>query len=637
MTIAIDRKLIIEHRVAEQQARATIKNNPVLALVELVTNSDDSYRRLEKAGVAVDGRIIVELVRKYEGSVIRVIDYAEGFDEKTMDERVGGYGGDTSGFTTEDAGRGYWGRGLKEAMIAMGFGSVESIKDGFYHKCGLQDLTYKRNLPIKVTKTLRGEIGVKENGTVVTLKTINSGIRIPQFETLKHSLEFYYSLRDIMSSPKRKVILFEKDSRGREKKEEKLSYIFPKGDLFFQGIVDVPGYEKAKVNLVINRATEPLSGNEDEGSLRENGLLVCSKGAILDITLSRKFEGNGYAARVFGHATCDYIDHLLRVEKEPIIHSNRTGLDWSHPFCKALDAAISREVSKFVQEEEKRAKEVEKKLENQKTQKRYEASLPELNKIAKDEIGTTTGFGEGEDEGKTPKLPPNGFDFMPEYVQVVVDKESTLTLKALSKIVPFGSTIRVTSDVNEIVVIDQKIVMNKDDADPENGLVVLHIKVIGKQVGVEGIITAEAKGVKAEILVKVISRRIVHPPLPPEKRGLFKNFKFSSTADPHQRVKFDRDAGQIIIATQAPSVSTYFGLEGEGQDEAHCQVMLAELVVEAVCREIARRKIETGKEPFLGEASEAMNVVHNRLINKYAAKIHSLLVDKKFQRKVHVS
>ena len=237
MPIAIDRKLIIEHRVAEQQARATIKNNPVLALVELVTNSDDSYRRLEKAGIVTDGRIVVELVRKYEGSVIRVVDYAEGFDEKTMDERVGGYGGDTSGFTTEDAGRGYWGRGLKEAMIAMGFGSVESIKDGFYHKCSLQDLSYKRNHPIKVTRVLRGEIGVKESGTVITLKTTNSGIRIPQFETLKHSLEFYYSLRDIMSSPKREVILVEKDSRGREKRKEKLFYIFPKGDLFLKALL----------------------------------------------------------------------------------------------------------------------------------------------------------------------------------------------------------------------------------------------------------------------------------------------------------------------------------------------------------------------------------------------------------------
>jgi len=206
MTLAVERKLHIEDRVAEQQARATIKNNPILALVELVTNSDDSYRRLENAGFKADGRIIIELVRRYEGSVIRVMDYAEGFDESRMDERVGGYGGDTSGFTEKDAGRGYWGRGLKEAMIAMGFGSVESIRDDFLHKCTLEHLNYKRNNPIKITRAIRNNLGVKENGTVVTLKAVNEGIRMPQFETLKHSLEYYYSLRDIMSSGSREVL-----------------------------------------------------------------------------------------------------------------------------------------------------------------------------------------------------------------------------------------------------------------------------------------------------------------------------------------------------------------------------------------------------------------------------------------------
>lgn len=634
-TFAVERKLHIEHRVAEQQARATIKKNPVLALVELITNSDDSYRRLEKAGFKADGRIVVELVRKYQGSIIRVTDYAEGFDALLMDERVGGYGGDTSGFTEQDAGRGYWGRGLKEAMIAMGFGSVESIRDSFFHKCTLQNLDYKRNRSVKITKQLRTGLGVKENGTLITIKATNTDIRIPQFETLKHSLEFYYSLRDIVSNNAREIILIEKDSHNKVKRQEKLVYIPPKGDLFYRGTVPIQDYKTAKIDLEIYRATEPLSGNDEEGPLRENGLLVCSKGAILDITLTRKFEGNGYASRIFGHATSDYIDHLLRIEKEPIIHSNRSGLDWTHSFCKALEIAISKEVSRFVQEEEKKVKEVEKKLENEKTRKRYEASLPELNKLAKEELGKESGEGDGDEEDDDPpqKLPPNGFDFMPDYVQIVVDKEATLTLKALvPSVVKSGSIAKISSDAKEIIVIQGKVVFDDKDANPDNGLVIGHSRIIGKQVGAEAVITAEINGLKAEILIKVISRRKITEPNEPKKSGLFKNYEFSSVADPHQRVKFERANGKIIIATRAPSVATYFGLIGEGQEEGHCQVMLAELVVEAVCREIARRKIELSKEPFLGEASEAMNVVHNRLINKYAEKIHRLLVEKKYHR-----
>ncbi|MBI3888324.1 hypothetical protein HY311_00850 [Candidatus Nomurabacteria bacterium] len=631
-TFAVDRKLHIEHRVAEQQARATIKKNPVLALVELITNSDDSYRRLENSGIKTSGSIIVELVRKHQGSTIRITDYAEGFEDTLMDERVGGYGGDTSGFTEQDAGRGYWGRGLKEAMIAMGFGSVESIKDNFFYKCTLENLDYKRSHPVKITKQLRDVLGVKNNGTLITIKANNADIRIPQFETLKQSLEYYYSLRDIVSNPSREIILIEKDQHNKIKRQEKLSYLFPKGELFYKNIIQIQGYKDAKINLEIYRATEPLSGYDDEGPLRENGLLLCSKGAILDITLTRKFEGNGYASRIFGHATCDYIDHLLRIEKEPIVHSNRSGLDWTHPFCKAIESTISKEVSRFVQEEEKKVKAEAKELENEKTRKRYEASLPELNKIAKEELGSSGGMGDESGDIRLAQLPPNGFDFMPDYAQIVVDKESTLTLKALvPKIISSGSVAKVTSDVKEIIIKDEKITLDEKDSDLENGLLVKHIRVIGKQVGVEGIISAEIKGVKTEMLVKVISKKIILPPTPKGKSGLFNGFEWSSTAEPNQRVKYDRASGKIIIATRAPSVAIYFGLNGEGQDEGHCQVMLAELTVEAVCREIARQKIESGSEPYLGEASEAMNVIHNRLINKYAEKIHHFLVEKKFR------
>lgn len=633
MSFAVDKKLYIEHRVAEQQARATIKNNPILALVELITNSDDSYRRLESSGFKADGRIIIEFIRKYQGAVIRVIDYAEGFDEKMMDERVGGYGGDTSGFTEKDAGRGYWGRGLKEAMIAMGFGSVESIRDNHLYKCTLEHLDYKRNHPIKITKEIRSSLGAKDNGTVITLRAVSEGIRVPQFETLKHSLEYYYSLRDIMSRSSREVLLIEKDSRNKIKRQEKLSYIFPRGELYIRKTVNVQDFVDAKIELEIYRSTEPLSGHEDEGPLRENGILIRSKGAILDITLTRRFEGNNYASRIFGHATCDYFDYLLRTKKEPIIRADRAGVDWTHSFSKAVETALSKEIATFVSEEEKKAKEVEKRLENEKTRKRYTASLPELNKIAKDELGKESGEGEGEDEGRPQQLPPNGFDFIPDYIQIIVDKESILTLKALvPKIVKSGSVANISSDVKEIIVLDKNLSFDEKDANPDNGLVIGHIKVIGKQVGAEGIVTAQINGLRAEMLVKVISRRKTPEPREPRKSGLFKNFEFSPVADPNQRVKFERVSGKIVIATKAPSVATYFGPDGEGQEEGHCQVMLAELVVEAVCREIARRKIESGKEPFLGEASEAMNVVHNRLINRYAEKIHKLLVEKKYNR-----
>ncbi|PRY72280.1 hypothetical protein [Halomonas ventosae] len=48
------------------------------ALVELVTNCDDSYGRLERAGEPVSGEIRIEYERHQSGALLKVTDQAEG-------------------------------------------------------------------------------------------------------------------------------------------------------------------------------------------------------------------------------------------------------------------------------------------------------------------------------------------------------------------------------------------------------------------------------------------------------------------------------------------------------------------------------------------------------------------------------
>ena len=74
----------------------------------------------------------------------------------------------------------------------------------------------------------------------------------------------------------------------------------------------------------------------------------------------------------------------------------------------------------------------------------------------------------------------------------------------------------------------------------------------------------------------------------------------------------------LRFLSKCPSVEAYLGPNGEGQDALHCQVLIAELVSDAVCREIARKKAETGRLSMLGEATEAINREHYRLIAEYA-------------------
>jgi hypothetical protein len=61
MTTRISRPMDYAGRFGRQQADQAIKRDVIRALVELITNSDDSYRRLESRGKEVDGRITIEV------------------------------------------------------------------------------------------------------------------------------------------------------------------------------------------------------------------------------------------------------------------------------------------------------------------------------------------------------------------------------------------------------------------------------------------------------------------------------------------------------------------------------------------------------------------------------------------------
>ena len=70
---------------------------------------------------------------------------------------------------------------------------------------------------------------------------------------------------------------------------------------------------------------------------------------------------------------------------------------------------------------------------------------------------------------------------------------------------------------------------------------------------------------------------------------------------PHVRHYFERETRIIKISSKHPSIESYLGINGEGQNTLHCQVLIAELVTDSVCREIARKKAETGRLKILGE------------------------------------
>ncbi len=72
--------LPIDPQIVSQQAQSTIKSM-VDAVVELLTNCDDSYRRMELARSVPEGDVSIQVIREKGGTCpfLEITDHAEGW------------------------------------------------------------------------------------------------------------------------------------------------------------------------------------------------------------------------------------------------------------------------------------------------------------------------------------------------------------------------------------------------------------------------------------------------------------------------------------------------------------------------------------------------------------------------------
>lgn len=636
MPIEIDRKLEYADRTALQQADQTIKRDVVRAIVELVTNSDDSYRRMEQKNCVQDqafGLIRICIRRRHEAGSVNVSDCAEGMTPERMDKCVGKYAEETSGANEGMTVRGFFGRGLKEAILGLGEGAVRSVSDGKFTSASITidrgAPRYKREKAIRATKAIRNQFGMSsEKGTTVEITINRTGVRIPQISNLRTRIERHFALREILSNPKRKLVLVELDSRGRDKREFRLEYRFPVGEQIRKETVDIPGYPGAKLEIEVFRSASPLEGPALDRESAEGGFIVKSPRAVLDLTIFR-FEHDPGAERLFGKISCDFIDALL-ARGEPLVKADRTGIDWSHDFAKGLRRAAETFLQPIVDAERDALKESRREAATRELKEKIANALPELNKIAQEELGRTA----PSEEPEIPFIPEGGFGFVPDYAQVLAGRQAMVLLRALeSDTRKPGIMVEISSENEMVLVHTEQVVLERDPN--HNSILSAKVVIEGRQVGAESIITAATGDSRAEAFVQVISKRKPVEEHEPQKRpGLFQGFRFDELADPHYRARFED--GTIVVAVSAPSVSPYIGPGGTGSREtAQGQVMLAELAAEAVCREIARQGVAKGRFISLqGAETDAIQREYIRLQNQYTARIHELFVDAIFRNQV---
>lgn len=629
---AIHTPLVTTFSNLKKNADRLIKKDPVRAIVELVTNSDDSYRELEKRGIKTSGRISVEIIRARPNSIIEVIDEAEGMDANTMHRVVRLVGKDDNEVIGEIVKRGFFREGLKFAMIGMGYGSVTSVKGNKLYRCSVDEKGMYHYDPADeltatpVTRELHFR-AIKGNGTIGRIVLSREEIHsLPLFDKIADSLSNFFSLRDLLSNPKREVYLVERDRNHKEKIRTKLDFQYPEGEQLFNDSLTIKGYQGAVLKLEVLKSKDPLATKWDVGSndYRKNGLIIRSGGAIHDISLFR-YDNEDYkdiTSHIFGFITCDHIKKLMEKGDDQVVNDSRDGLNTYHPFIQAMKAVVEAELKKIIDNERQLREKAIENLESAKIKRLIKKNLSLLNSIARKELADL-GPGPGDKKDDGVPIPPDGFNFFPETDYLVIGKKYNVKLIGELSQIPKGSQIELNTDdaiANEPDIEYSPRKFTVQESDITEGVWIKRITLIGKKVDAQRTLTATFKARIAEAVFVVTKGGGKKGKK--GASGLIKDVKFDPEGDPQQRVRFID--GIIRIHTKAPSISRYYGPKGEGQEKLHCRILMSELIAEAVVGHIARMKGLAGKLVVLDKSNpqEAFERERNKLQYQYAHLIH---------------
>lgn len=465
MIAKLDKGVIdVDPRHTLRSIKSAIQGNVIKTLVELITNSHDSYTRLEESGKKISGQILITYSKKGNTGYFTVFDEAEGMSYEEVKSKLTIYGKATSGLKDGFSVRGYFGQGIKDALISMIGGEVHTVKDGKYTKCKLYNENekpiYEITPTIPVSEEHRKELKISLNGTVVKfIADPLHNITVPHLSTVQAELANNYQLRTILMNENRKIsvkslddakprILIYKTPPGKEVRSERFEVKFK----------DYPNFN---VNLSIWRSEKELT---QSGDTREGGILIADENEnVLGISLF-KFENEPLASHLFGKMQINSFSELLKKE-EPVLKDERDteGLEIRHPFCNDLITKTENILQEIIDEEKKR-----KQLESitrmdKESKERFKKALDILNEIAEEEAKDIDDLGEGKSEELEP--PPGGLCLYPSNATVTVGKKYALRLRIDTKKFKAGSLIKISSSNKAIRLITDQITLHLEDHD----------------------------------------------------------------------------------------------------------------------------------------------------------------------------
>jgi len=626
--------LPVDQRVIDIDSRrfASIEK----ALVELVTNSDDSYVRLERQGQPVSGAIRITYERHQNGAVLTVSDQAEGMPFARI-RSILSYGGAHSSLARgESSGRGYFGRGLKQAIYGLGHGWIESLHQGQFARVDLYRTVeggylyddWDMDRPAAGRDYQRLAVPEGGSGSKVTIVVENPQANIPYFSSLIKAVGNNIYLRDLLR--RRRVELVNLSPGGKKNAAVVLSYPEPEGELLIGP--DSRGTflwqeREYEFFLTLKRSENAelvLSGDE-----RTNGLLVIAGTAVLDCQFFR-YENQLGTEFLFGRLRCDSLASML-AQGQPVISDEREGLNLKNPFVLAMADAVCQRIAGDVEAELHRLSHLEHATTSRRTQVLIGHVLQRMNQIAAEDLGIVLPPGPGSGRyGPYPTGRPAVLRFStpfyyrqvghPFHVAMIADRGQFLAEETLQFVYQLPESITVEPRRETIAVADL----------PADGR--LEWTVNGREIGAKGRIGVRAEPYEAFCEVVIAEHQtgqsFGHPsgrPTAPwgmdNSVDLFLGYEMRSLNNEIDRAVYSPEERMILINTDAPTVKLYVNGQGHFKDGA--RLLLAELFLDVISEELARRYVD--RTSHKGEG-QAYHQAKQDMVRRYGVEVHTILL-----------
>ena len=626
--------LPVDQRVIDIDSRrfASIEK----ALVELITNSDDSYSRLEHAGPLISDKIIISYERHQNGALLTVCDHAEGMSFPQI-HAVLSYGGAHSQMACGEAGgRGFFGRGLKQAIYGLGYGWIESVQAGMLSRVDLfraEDGQYlfedwDQDKPAEAQDYSRLGIPLDSNGTRVHIVVDNPQTNIPYFASLVTAITNNIYLRDILQ--RRTVEIINLNKKGRHRTCLQLKYEEPESELLI-GPEEQGGFMyKARsywYSLTLKKASHTdlvLKGDE-----RTNGLLVISGTAVFDCQFFQ-FENQLGTEYLFGSVICPALAEML-ASGHSVISDEREGLNLKEPFVAAFADAVSHRIADVVKREQIRLSHVDHATTSRRTQNLIERLLQRVNQIASQELKIILPPGTGSAQYRSfgtgqPAVLRFGTPFYYRqvghafHVVMRADRSRLMDQEILSFSYALPDSVSIRPAMEALSVAELA-----DDGR-------LEWTVTGSEIGASGKIQVNCGPYSAACEVVIAenaagkghgnpSGKPRNPWALDNTTDLFRGYALKNLNNDVDRAVYSIEDRMILINTEAPTVRLY--LNGQGHFKDGARLLLAELFLDVITEELARRYVD--RTTHKGE-SEAYKQAKQDLVRRYGVEIHSILL-----------